>query len=212
MPETRVEGNLRNDIRRRIKSVTSGWRASDRRRNARSSGCDCYWIAGAGRNCVVVPATTGTSRTEQEIIAIAVSGKGSLRIFYRDGKPNFFHEIFRKTDSVLPGKREACRIRWIDCHRTRIVGLADIVARLNSRFVFRDQAPHLTAQEPPAIIESHLSPDLPEAEGIAIGLRSGRSVTGRKKVARDITGEFHFAGASVDVDRWTGLARRAEEL
>src|SRR5271166_4783506 len=121
-------------------------------------------------------------------------------------------EVFGEAKAVLAGESEAHVITGVDGRRAGVIGFAQIVAGGDAGFVFGNQTPHLAAENAPSVIELCLAPRLTQTERVTVGLRGRRGVGGRKEVTRHIAGEFYVVQTTVDVDRWTRLAARAEEL
>src|SRR5580692_1729050 len=127
----------------------------------------------------------GGTRFPQQIVGnVVMRGECALRVFHGERDRHLVAEILGQTNSVLACKAEADVILSVDGLRTRVVGSASIVAGTNSNFVFGHQAPSLAAQELPAIVKLGLSPHLPQAEGVAVGLSVVGRGTGRQEVTR----------------------------
>ena len=142
MPKARIEGDLGDEIGRRIGGVI-------------------------GRRVVTI---VGARLAEQIIAIVFVRGERALRVFYGESDRHRLAEVFRQAKPVLTRESEPDIILRVDGCGTGIVDFASVVARSNSRFVLGYQAPHLAAEDLPTIIKLQLSPSLAKTKGVAVGL------------------------------------------
>src|ERR1039458_6432074 len=111
-------------------------------------------------------------------------GERGLRVLDGHGEPDLIAEVFGHANPILSRETESDVVPGVDRRGPGIVGLTCVVAGSDSQLVFCHQAPHLAAQEAPAIVELSLSPYLAQAERVAVGLGGRGGVAGREKVAR----------------------------
>ena len=152
--EAGLENQLGDNVGRRVKGI-AGSRST--RGDAGGAGC-------ASCNPRIIESPARPSRADQKVRGVVVRGHRGLRIFQRSREPDFVAEILSHARPVLPRPTEAHRILRIDRHGKRFAAIVHAVLG------FRDQTPHLTAGEAPAIIERGLAEGLALAKRIAVAL------------------------------------------
>src|SRR5208337_1026832 len=123
----------------------------------------------------------------------------ALRVFHGNREPYLLaDEVLGHANPVLARESESDVIPWVDRRRPGIVDFAEVVAGSDAFLAFGQQAPHLAAEEAPAIVKFGLAPGLAESESVTVGLGGGGGNAGRQKVARYIARKFHILRAALN--------------
>src|SRR5579863_9389005 len=195
--KTRIERDLSDDVRRWVKCIRARRCASGVKSGAGCTGGGERTSAATGDRVVV--AIGCACGTKQEVVGVSVGCKRALRILHGYGERDLVVEVFGNANSVLAREGKPNVISRIDGHGPGVVGSTQIVAGLNSLFIFGDQTPHLAAEKAPSIIELRLSPSLAKAERVTVGLSGCRGIGGGQKVGRYVAGELNILQAAIDI-------------
>src|ERR1035441_4741396 len=120
--------------------------------------------SGASGDAGIVESGAHSVTAQGEVQVSVGCREGSLRILQRSSQCEAIVEALDHADAVLPRKTEAHIIVRVDGHRP---GCVQVV---NALPVFCQQGPHLTASEAPAIVKGNLTPCLPLAQRVTVGL------------------------------------------